>query len=88
MKWYEYTGTLRILKTLLENDGKFDSKFKLRKSINIDPDTFERAYEILINKELIMEDPNIGPKKRTVVELTRKGKEFAEKFKEALDTLE
>lgn len=65
-----------------------DGILECPKCKTIDPDTFERVYEILINKELIRENPNVRPKKRTVVELTGKGTESARKIKKGLEVLE
>jgi len=83
MEFFEFIGPkglVRILLFLYENKEKIFSKFQLEKSLKISKKTINKKLKTLNSLDLIEEQLEVGPRKRTEIKLTEMGKEIAGEF--------
>lgn len=74
---FEKKGTIRILLLLYEKQGRHYSKYELAKASELNMKTVDSRLRVLKKLELLKETLEVGPRARTEIALTPKGKEVA-----------
>lgn len=76
----ETKGFIRILLILYENKEIVYSKFGLRRDTKLSLQTINKRLKTLKSFNLIKENLEVGPRKRTEIKLTEMGKKIAGEF--------
>jgi DNA-binding HxlR family transcriptional regulator len=84
---FEKKGFVRILLLLLNNQNSIDSKYKLKKSLELSNNSLNECLEILKNFKLIDVIKDIGPRNRTEIKLTERGIKIAQSLEKSLSLL-
>ena len=74
---FEKKGTIRILLLLYEKEGRHYSKYELAKASELNMKTVDNRLRLLESLKLVRETPEVGPRARTEIAITPKGKEVA-----------
>ncbi len=88
MEGFEKKGAIQILLLLFQNPNMIFSKYELEKKLNLNKRTVDNRIKFLKSLLLINEILEIGPRKRTEIILTTKGKEISEFFLKIRENLE
>lgn len=83
----EKKGFVRILVLLLNNHNSIDSKYKLKKLVELNNTSLNECLEILKNIKLIDVIKDIGPRNRTELKLTELGIKIAQSLDKIISTL-
>jgi len=87
MEFFENKGTISLMLVLFKNQDTSFSKYELQQKLSLSLRTLNKRIKFLKQHDLIEENLNIGPRKRTEIVLTKKGTEFASKLDELNDLL-
>ena len=74
---FEKKGTIRILLLIYEKEGRLYSKYELKNALNLNMRTIDNRLRLLKTLKLVRETLEVGPRARTEIALTSKGKEVA-----------
>ena len=84
---FEKKCFVRILLLLLNNQNSIDSKYKLKKLLNLNNTSLNECLEILRKFKLIDVVKDIGPRNRTELKLTELGIKIAQSLEKILTVL-
>jgi len=73
MEFFEKKGVVKILLELYQDQEKPYSKYELEKKTNLSKKTLYKRLDQLLERGLITEEADIGPRNRTDISLTEKG---------------
>ena len=74
---FEKKGTIRILLLIYEKEGRLYSKYGLKNALNLNMRTIDNRIRLLKSLKLVKETLQVGPRARTEIAITPKGKEVA-----------
>jgi len=83
----EKKGFVRILLLLLNNQNSIDSKYRLKKLLELNNTSLNECLEILRKFKLIDITKDIGPRNRTELKLTELGIKIAQSLEKILSIL-
>jgi len=83
----EKKGFVRILLLLLNNQNSIDSKYRLKKLLELNNTSLNECLEILKKYKLIDVIKGNGPRNRTELKLTELGIEIAQSLEKILNAL-
>ena len=84
---FEKKGFVRILLSLLNNQNLIDSKYKLKKLVELNNTSLNECLEIMKKFKLIGVIKDIGPRNRTELKLTELGIKIAQSLEKILTIL-
>lgn len=87
MMLFEKKGFVRILLILLNNQNSINSKYKLKKLVELNNNSLNECLEILKKFKLIDVIKGKGPRNRTELKLTELGIKIAQSLEKIITVL-